>query len=234
MKFYTLITGLAPIDLAFESAIRQTVKSTVIGVVDDSNKNEVDYQKDHMIWYRNGRHHKAKNIFETINDVLAPILHKEDVVCLLDGDDWYKDKYALEPVRSAYQSSNVWLTHGCYEKISGAPRSNNGQYRTNLPVRVDRWKGSHLKTFRAGLFKRIPRSALRDEKGNWLTVCSDMAIMFPMLEMAGIDRVRFIQKKIYCYNDKTGMNDHEINVQKQVSTERWLRKQRSFPRLEEL
>jgi hypothetical protein len=67
---------------------------------------------------------------------------------------------------------------------------------------------------------------------NWLETCSDLAMMFPLLEMAGHDRIKYIQQEIYEYNDENPVNDHKLRGAQQALTETWLRQQPRFQRLE--
>jgi hypothetical protein len=58
--------------------------------------------------------------------------------------------------------------------------------------------------------------------------------MFPLMEMAGHSRMRFIKQVIYRYNDLNPDNDHKVRAQEQYETAKWLREQKPFERLEKL
>ena len=40
-----------------------------------------------------------------------------------------------------------------------------------------------------------------------LPTCGDLAFMYPMIEMAGIKHIKFIDKVLYVYNDLNPHND---------------------------
>jgi len=56
---------------------------------------------------------------------------------------------------------------------------------------------------------------LRDLDGEYYKVAWDYAFMYPMIEMAG-ERVKFIDKVIYKYNDLNPMCDGKINTDEQI------------------
>jgi glycosyltransferase involved in cell wall biosynthesis len=214
---HVLIIGIGDTKKAEQSAIYQMTKKIVY-----VSRDRVE-----------DRIYAAKNIWTALNGGLVQAAD-DDVICLLDGDDELNGCYALEPIRAAYQSPNVWLTYGSYERMSGDPRTFNGPYRSDDRVRTFRWHASHLKTFRYGLWKHLPESALKDPDGEWLKVCSDVAIMIPLIEMAGMLRTRYIKQTIYQYNDLNPENDHKTRAEEQLRIAKWLRTQKPFERLEKL
>lgn len=143
----------------------------------------------------------AENLYEVIRG-LAP----DTIVVWLDADDWLAHSNALARVAEAYEDPNVWLTFGQFEMW---PQRNPGwaspySLATVLSndFRNDVWRATHLKTFRAGLFHQIGMCDLLVENGpvlDWRTRAVDMAIMFPLLEMAGA-RHAFIPDVLCVYN----------------------------------
>ena len=125
-------------------------------------------------------------------------LMPEDVVVLVDGDDWLATPDALSVVRRAHDDG-AWVTWGSFEYADGRPgfaRDLNWEWS----VRAQPWVTTHLKTFRAGLFQRIAAHDLMAD-GKWMDRADDPAFMFPVLEMAGRDRCRFIPDVLYIYNE---------------------------------
>ena len=51
---------------------------------------------------------------------------------------------------------------------------------------------SHQQTFYCKLFRQIKEKSLKDKEGNFFPVAYDLAIYFPMIEMAG-SRIKFIE-----------------------------------------
>lgn len=146
------------------------------------------------------------------------------IVCL-DGDDWLKHNGVFERINQAYQTEDIWLTYGQFEHYpSGQPG-----FCKNIPPKIIkknncreyRWRTSHLRTFYAGLFKCIKLEDLM-EQGSFFVVTWDMAILFPMLEMAG-ERIKFIDEILYVYNEATPLNDWKIRAREQARCEAVIR-----------
>ena len=129
--------------------------------------------------------------------------HKDAVLAVLDGDDWLRPD-ALSIVAKAYQKHpDTLLTYGSYVKVSkGARTKTSKPYPHGANVRTHKWHGSHLKTFKVKLWNRLPLDCLKHQ-GAWLPAASDLAIMLPMMELAGLERCRHIRDTIYYYRDKT-------------------------------
>ena len=102
-----------------------------------------------------------------------------------------------------YQKQDIWLTYGRFNSLSGdyinygAFVFNTRQYR-----KFGNWSTSHLKTFKKWLFDRIKDEDLRAEDGEYFRVVGDLALMHPMVEMAGKRHAKCSDKVLYVYNDK--------------------------------
>ena len=55
--------------------------------------------------------------------------------------------------------------------------------------------------------------------------------MFPMLEMAGKEKIRFVEKPLYIYNDMSELNDHKVSPSDQIDTDKWLRAQKPYKKI---
>ncbi len=49
------------------------------------------------------------------------------------------------------------------------------------------------------LWKKIDEKDLRDDKDNYWSVAGDLAFMWPMIEMSGLDHFKFIDEILYVY-----------------------------------
>lgn len=91
------------------------------------------------------------------------------------------------------------------------------------------WIATHLRTFRASLFKKIERSDLL-YNNEFFPVTWDMAIMFPMLEMCSPKNVtdkphaRFISEVLYLYNDVNPISDIRSNHELTLSLDNHIRR----------
>jgi glycosyltransferase involved in cell wall biosynthesis len=110
-----------------------------------------------------------------------------DIIVHLDGDDQLTPG-ALGRVAHMYERDDVWLTYGSFVRDDGVPdwiwHSHFGR-RYVAPPRIDPWRASHLRTFRAGLMQKIPESYLVRPSGEPYTSCLDLVVMYCLLEMAG-------------------------------------------------
>ena len=126
----------------------------------------------------------------------------DEIVLIVDGDDWLARNDVLEVLYKVYSDPDVWMTYGQYKTY---PKGDIGICE-ELPsmiikekkIRTYKWVTSHLRTFYAWLYKCIKIEDIMFE-GKFVPVCGDKAIMYPMLEMAGIHS-RFISEILYIYN----------------------------------
>lgn len=134
-------------------------------------------------------------------------LDKEDIIITLDGDDWFSDNNVLSYLNEVYQE-NIWLTYGQYVPASGT-YSNYCRpiYNTQTYRKSGIWVTSHLRTFKKKLWDLIDKNDFRMENGEYLPTCGDLAFMYPMIEMAGLKRIKFIDRVLYVYNDLNPYND---------------------------
>ena len=142
------------------------------------------------------REYMAKNNYDQIST-----FHPNDIVVCVDPDDHLYHLQVLNILKDAYED-DIWLTYGNYQSSDGI----NGHWCKPLTeddwkdLRHARWKTSSLKTFKASLFHKIHINDFLDHEGNWFKRCTDRAMMYPMLEMAGPERVRFLDRYLYWYN----------------------------------
>lgn len=144
----------------------------------------------------------------------------EDVIVLVDGDDWLVGPDVFAKLNQIYTEEDVYLTWGSFVTYP------EGQLMMNYDIseKVIERKScrsiyitfSHLKTFKFRLFREIKDADLRDADGEYFRVTGDKALMYPMLEMAG-HKIRFISDILYVYNMENPLNDHLIYFNEQVA-----------------
>ncbi len=157
------------------------------------------------------------------------------VVVVVDGDDWIADDGVLSHLNEVYQSEDVWLTYGSYldypsmEKGAFArPYLKSIVYEGGF--RHAQWSASHLRTLYAGLFKKIDPDDLVDDQGHFFDACTDLAVMFPMLEMAR-ERHKFIDRTMYIYNRETPLNVHKQKLERQQTIRETICNRKPYKRL---
>jgi len=124
----------------------------------------------------------------------------QDIIVILDGDDWFYDSHALAIVAEVYERTGCWLTYGSYVTTNGdAPicREYIGHPRQAV---IDGWPFSHLRTFKRHLWDLLEDHNFKDKEGNFYTAAADVVIFVPILEKIGYDKVEFIRDPLLVYN----------------------------------
>ncbi|MFC1841588.1 glycosyltransferase family 2 protein [Candidatus Dependentiae bacterium] len=159
-----------------------------------------------------------------------------EIIVICDGDDFLHNENVLNYINYVYQDKQVWMTYGQYEIF---PSGQLGQCQQIPEIVIDqngfrdyKWVSSHLRTFRASLFKRIKKEDLLFQ-GKFFPVTTDMAAMFPMLEMAG-KHAKFIPKTLYVYNQDNPINNYKTRLNLQLYLDRFIRSKERYETLETL
>jgi len=158
----------------------------------------------------------------------------EDVIVHVDGDDWLANKDVLEKVKNRYEKTNCLMTYGNHiDYPAGEPRNPLFRYPKNIVesnnFRNYRFLISHLRTFKYKLWKKIDQQDFLDKNGNLYKRTCDLAMMFPLIELAG-ERFEFIDDILYVYNMANPLNDFKIDHKEQFSYELELRNKRKYER----
>ncbi len=161
------------------------------------------------------------NIFNAVH-----LCDKKEIVVCVDGDDWLINDNVLENVFNIYQNTNTWITYGRFIYYPQNTLGNTNKIPEELiktnQIRTHYWGGTTpLRTFYAGLFHQIKPIDLIFQ-GNFYPMAWDLAMMFPMLEMAGIHSY-FIEEPYYVYNVDNAINDHKVNANLQAELDRHTR-----------
>ncbi|MDB6080969.1 MAG: hypothetical protein JWO53_241, partial [Chlamydiia bacterium] len=172
------------------------------------------------------------NLYTAIHNI-----DEKKIIVDLDGDDRLSNPYVLEYLASIYGKRTVnhpratWLTYGSFQSDpSGYPNCSSPFPPHVLKKRTFRshpWRSSHLKTFYAKLFHLVKREDLL-WNGIFFPMTSDLAIMFPMLEMASQGHIRFVKKIVHIYNISSPLQDHKVNSQLQRKLEATIREQKPY------
>lgn len=202
-------------------------------VIDDASTDEtyklcrrsIRGDRRFVLWRRPRRSYALANIDLAIR---SPEVGDNHIVVLVDGDDWLSSDDSLQSVCETYGEHSCWMTYGCFiDYPGGKAGKRGGPYPPSVVAansyRTHPWLGSHLRTFRAGLYRRISRPYITDPRSGLLyTVTWDMAIMFPMLEMSG-PRAQHIDNVLYVYNRNNPIGDSVIRREDQLEAERIIR-----------
>jgi len=156
-----------------------------------------------------------------------------DIIIILDGDDWFASDMVLACMNEAYANPDVWLTYGQFQEF---PSGSKG-FCCSMPKDIVRRNAfrdfshipSHLRTFYAGLFKRIKKEDLMSN-GDFFKMSGDIAAMMPMIEMAR-DHFKFIPRILLTYNAETPLNDHKISKKMQREIDLEIRSRRRYDKI---
>jgi len=138
-------------------------------------------------------------------------INDNDFIIEIDGDDWLPTSKTLEKINQIYQDDNVWITNGSFKYSNGTSGFSSKQ-NLDANLRQSRMTCSHMRTWRAFLWRQINQDDLKDENGEYWRVTGDLAFMFPMLEMAGDEHYKFIEDITYVYNEQNPINDHKVDL----------------------
>lgn len=197
---------------------QQTYKHFDVCVVDDAST--LKEQRELISQFCERNH--WKKIFKTQNQgslhsivigIQALQCHDEDVVIIIDGDDWLQDSKVFEKIAKIYEEERIFLTYGNYTtypaSFIGNPTIFSEEIIANKLYRSQPFVFTHLRTFKYILWRHLPDEALRDEKGDYFRVAGDLVTMWPLIEMAGM-RFRAISDILYVYNIATPLNDFKL------------------------
>lgn len=136
--------------------------------------------------------------FQNLVEVIGKLPDDRIVACV-DHDDWLGPPSALCAHARRF-AAGAWVTYGSFIFADGRRGEPSTPYRPDENPRKAPWKATHLKCFKAGLFKKIKHEHLKDAEGRWLEHARDLALMFPLLEMAGYARTAHVQEVVYVYH----------------------------------
>ena len=228
-----------------ENWIDKTIKSILLQdyqdyrcilVNDNSTDNSLNIAKNLIgsnsrftIIDSSSRNYSLKNIYESIHKYS---FDDEEIVIILDGDDFFSNKNVLTILNNVYINKKCALTYGSYINLSDRTR---GKFAKQIPEHIIKnnmfrnyeWCTSHLRSFKAKLFKKININDLKDKNNNFYSITGDLAIMFPMLEMAS-NKTEYIDDILYIWNDLNTLNDHKKDNIFQIEIEREIRNKKRY------
>jgi glycosyltransferase involved in cell wall biosynthesis len=220
----------------------QTNKNFQVCVIDDCST--IAKQREIILEYcqRNNWsyifHQKNEGALASIVEAIQKFNCKDDdVIVMVDGDDWLYDEHVIEKLDRIYTHEDVYLTWGQFQTYP--PDCLKMNYAMPIPdLVIDQQKYreivdifGHLKTYKYRLFREIKDEDLRDpNSGEYFRVSWDKALLYPMLEMAG-HKVRFNPDIVYVYNIVNPLSDFNINRPEQIAATDYIRSKPNYPRL---
>ena len=168
----------------------------------------------------------------------------DEIIVEVDGDDRLAHDLVLPYLNELYADPNVWLTYGQYknepkEAVQAYGMQELGYARAVSPDIVKKnnyrkvWVFMALRTFYAGLFKHIKKgdllcgASVPEFVGCFYPESWDLAMMYPMLEMAG-GRFAFCDETLYLRNVDNPLNAFKFKSKLQQRLSRSIRRKRKY------
>ena len=222
------------LEKCINSIIKQSFKNFQVKIVDDCSTDgtfeiasEICANYKNFDLYRNTRRLGAlNNISKLLSERIKDPSNTIDI--LLDGDDYLYSGDVLNIVYEKYLQSNCLITYGSHLSSKGVQGKNYPWIirKFNL-YRKYFWYASHLRTFRHDQWLSVNPNDLLNKNGQYFSVAWDLAIMFPMLEMAG-NRQVFLKDLLYVYNDQNPISDHKIRRREQILAAKEIRRKKRY------
>jgi len=203
-----------------DSVLIQTYKNYDVIYIDDCSNDGTHELVSSYIKNYSAEHLITKVSNKKRVGALANIYHvvhacaDTDVIVLLDGDDWLGHENVLLTLKDAYTRKENWIVYSQFIQwpmnVLGWNKAVSKRFIQGLDTPRN-YSPSHLRTFYAGLFKKIKIEDLM-YKGDFFAMTWDMAIMLPMIEMASEGHVEFIPEVLYIYNHSNPLSDHNVDL----------------------
>jgi hypothetical protein len=243
IKFHFIIPGYnvsSWIGKCVSSILRQKYNNYTVTYIDDMSTDitVASYQKltkknkKFKIIKNTKKRYALKNISIAIDSLKAD---KEDVIIVLDADDWLSSPQVLGYLNSFYQEKKCLMTYGSYMYY---PFGTEGVEPSDYPrevvegntYREDDWRATHLRTFKKKLWDNINQDDFIDEDGEYYKMAYDQAMMLPMLEMAR-EYAAYTPEILHVYNRANALNVDKIRQKQQYETMLRIRKRNKYERL---
>jgi len=220
-------------------------------IVDDcsSDNNPAIIQKyieDHNISDRitfihnTERHRKLFNLYKVLYEC-----NDEEIVFMLDGDDYLANTHVFKHINSIYANENIWFTYGQYRNEPASQAIQWGHkemgYCRAIPKHIQRKRDyrnysfvyMHPRSFRAWLFKLVKLEDLIADKiegfeGDFYPASNDVAMYFPMVEMAHT-HIKFIPEILYIRNLYSEIVGFKVDRKVQTASAKEIRQKNAYP-----
>jgi glycosyltransferase involved in cell wall biosynthesis len=240
-------------ETTLNSIFTQEYKNFRVIIVDDcsSDKNcEVIQQcidkynfSDRVTFIKNEqRRRKLFNLYRVLYEC-----NDDEIVLMVDGDDWLVDTNVLSFFNNLYSNDNIWFTYGQYRNVPASQAIQWGHkemgYCRPVPKHIQQQQAyryysfiyMHPRTFRAWLFKLVKLEDLIADKiegfeGNFYPASNDVAMYFPMVEMAH-RHIKFISDILYIRNLYSEIVGFKVDRKLQTTSAREIRKKSCYQAL---
>ncbi len=166
----------------------------------DVAKQEIGDDERFILIKNTEKKYKTKNFIDVIRD--NENIDWDDVIIELDGDDQLSDNFVLGLINKIYVNPDIWICGSRWKDKKGGTMK-YGRANADKP-RSTSWNFSHMRTYRAFLFRMIKDEHLR-YNGQYFKAAVDLGIGIPMLEMSGNEHYYYLDEVTYLYT----WHDHQ-------------------------
>ena len=248
-KLAVIVTTYNPgakyIDRCLNLIEKQTYRNFDVCIVDDASSKDLEETYEIIEDYCKRNNWKFIKRTENIGPLGGRIdainglnPNDEDIIVSIDGDDELNNEYVFNNINKIYQDDTL-ITFGNYVnkdiytgKLS-KPRVNCKKHNFNKIIRNNsfrssKWVYTHLKTFKYKVYKKINHDDLKRD-GEYLKSATDLALMYPMLEMSN-GKFKCVQNVLYKYNRDHPESNNKIKKKLSTQSENtlWVRKQKKY------
>jgi glycosyltransferase involved in cell wall biosynthesis len=178
-----------------------------------------------------------KGLLHNYSTYVPMYANENDIIVVVDGDDALHGNKSLSYLNDFYNEHDCMVTYG--QSLWTDGRKGFARPYTELEfsnLRKTQFIASHLRTFKYECFKEIYNqdpdlNCFKDDNGNFLKAAPDVAIMFPVMEIAGFERVKYIDKILHLYNFHNPLSEHNVHQQLQWDCHSIISNKKSFKQI---
>jgi hypothetical protein len=182
-------------------------------------------------------HRNAERQYSMVNlmrGIRRSTARPDDIIVVLDGDDWLATDDALRIVHDTYVRFDCWMTYGSWASDREDGQGAWPAYPEDVSdFRSHTWLGTALRTWKRWLWDLIDDRDFRDASGKYFCVTEDQAVMLPMLEMSGTRRARHIPDVLMIYNRTSPFACAYTCRDQMLANEAYIRTRPPYARLKE-
>jgi hypothetical protein len=159
----------------------------------------------------------------------------DDILIILDGDDKLLHRDVLSYLNDFYNKHNPLVVYGQYIRSNGLlgfAKAFKDANEYNNVRNIDGYFLSHIRTWKYKVYQELIKqdpelTAYKDSNGEIYKTAADVAIMYPLVEIAGYNNVKFNPGPLYWYRLHPA-NDHVLYLDDQKSTELEIKRKPKF------
>ena len=149
-------------------------------------------------------------------------IRPNDIICVLDGDDFMSGEEVLNYLNEAYNQTNCWMTYGGMICWLGGDKIQEASPQNSVPPKIvfdqklyrkDLWRYSHMRTCRGFLWKKLTtENFISKHDGKYFTL-DDLCTVYPFLEMCPAHKIFRVDQPIYIWNssESRGCAENKTN-----------------------